>query len=232
MLAVALLLAGCARTTDLGPELTETERVIAGAARSAELDISMGAGELDLTTGGEALLEASITRNAGLKRPVISYVVDRDRGRLTMRQASTGVKSKVVGARGYRNRWNLALGRDIPMNVKLELGAGTVKVKLAEMKLKRLDIDFGAASGRIDLSGDWAGDLDVNISGGVGAATLVLPRRVGVKVEIDGGLGAVDACGFKRNGQEYTNDVIDSAPVTMNVTIEAGIGSVNLELGE
>jgi hypothetical protein len=230
--SIVLLALACAHTTDLGPVTTDSEKVELGAARSAGIEIKMGAGELSINPGDEALLAAEITRNAGLKKPEFNYRVDAERGTLVMRQPSESSSGRLIGTRGYRYRWNLNLSRGVPLDLSIKLGAGTMNLKLAGLQLNQLRVDAGAGTGRFDLSGDWARNVDVAITGGVGSASLKLPSKVGVRVEVDGGLGSVDAYGFHHDGNIYTNDAYGKTAVLMTVYLKAGIGSVNLELDD
>ena len=82
------------------------------------------------------------------------------------------------------------------------------------------------------IARDWARDLDVTVKAGVGRATLRLPRRVGVRVTVETGIGDVDAPGLKRDGDVYTNDAYGESAVTLRIDIKAGVGKINLDLGE
>ena len=89
---------------------------------------------------------------------------------------------------------------------------------------------MGVGALRADLTGERARSLDVTIDGGIGEAKLELPKDIGVRVEVDGGLGSVDAPGFSKAGHVYTNEAWGRTAITINVSIDAGIGSVNLKL--
>ncbi|MBK5246816.1 MAG: hypothetical protein JJE49_06050 [Peptostreptococcaceae bacterium] len=41
----------------------------------------------------------------------------------------------------------------------------------------------------LGLSGDWAKNVTVDIIGGVGSATIILPEKVGVLVKVERGIG-------------------------------------------
>jgi len=232
VLLAVLVLAGCTRRTNLGPARTSTESVEPGDAKSAGIDIKLGAGRLVLAGGADKLLDASFTQNVGLKRTEVEYAVRAERGTLTLRQPSQGISGTFFTARGYRNDWNLRLGNTLPLDLSIDIGAGLLDLRLAGIRLNSLNVDFGAASGKIDLSGEWTQSVKVTISGGVGSANLRLPRDVGVRVEVEGGLGAVDAFGFQRSHNTYTNDAWGKTAVGIDVRLEAGIGSVTLELAE
>jgi hypothetical protein len=47
-------------------------------------------------------------------------------------------------------------------------------------------------------------------------------------VEVEGGIGSVDASFLNKNGNIYTNDAYGKTPVSLDIRIEAGIGSIDL----
>jgi hypothetical protein len=68
----------------------------------------------------------------------------------------------------------------------------------------------------------------------VGQVTIVLPGRVGARVTVQHGLGAIiseiEAHGLRQGGDNsYVNSAYGSSPVTVNVTIEQGVGTIVLE---
>jgi hypothetical protein len=226
------LLAGCARTTQLGPVITESQSIELGKAKSVGVNIELGAGRLVLSGSDSGLLQAQFQRNTGLSRPELSYTVAGDRGTLTLRQPDQEhTPGNIVSTRAYRYEWDLQLNRTVPIDLSIELGAGTVDLGLAGLSLNTVTVNYGAASGRIDLDGPWTHDLDVTVKGGVGSASIRLPEKVGAEVEVEGGIGAVDAYDFTRQGNAYVNKAYGTTPETLRVHLEAGIGAVNLEQG-
>jgi hypothetical protein len=47
---------------------------------------------------------------------------------------------------------------------------------------------------------------------------------------VDGGIGSVRAPGFAKNGHEYTNEVYGKTSAAIELSIHAGIGSIDLRL--
>jgi hypothetical protein len=116
------------------------------------------------------------------------------------------------------------------MDLKVDLGAGESTLNLREFQLKRLDIDMGVGALTLDLSGERSSDLDVKIDGGIGHATIYLPANIGVRAEIDGGLGSIHAPNFHKSHDIFTNDAYGKSAVTIELRVDAGIGSIDLEL--
>jgi hypothetical protein len=226
VLVAALLLAGCGSRPRVGELQSETQSVELGDAKSINVKINMGAGNLVVSGGAEKLLDADFTYNVARLKPEVEYKNDM----LLVQQPDVKGLPDVRGVTGYRNEWRLLLNNGVPMDLHVDIGAGTSDLKLAGLPLKKLDITQGAGASTIDLSGDWVGDLDATIETGAADVTVRLPSSIGVRVEVDRGPTAIDASGLTQDGDIYTNTAYGKSPVTLDVHVKAGIGLVNLEV--
>jgi hypothetical protein len=55
-----------------------------------------------------------------------------------------------------------------------------------------------------------------------------LPKHVGVIAHASGGIGGISAPDFKKEDDEYTNDVYGKTPATIHLKVEGGVGSIKL----
>jgi hypothetical protein len=49
-----------------------------------------------------------------------------------------------------------------------------------------------------------------------------------VEVHATGGIGSISAHGLKRDGDAYVNDAFGKTPTSIKMTIEGGVGEINL----
>jgi hypothetical protein len=252
LLAVSLLLlaslaCSIGGSVRVGALQNKSETVELGEAESVDVLIDMGAGTLDINGGAAALLEADFAYNVDDIEPEVSY----SDGNLSIRQgdADVGVRSLFQTAE-FRNDWDLRLNESVPMTLDVNFGAGRSELNLGTLDLSRLDVDtgagevtidlagvgslsnftlsMGAGEVTIDLTGDWTRDLNATIDGGLGELTVRLPSGVGVRVNVSTGLGDVNAGGLTRDGEYYVNDLYGESEVTLFITVNAGVGQVNL----
>jgi hypothetical protein len=221
--AAALSLAGC---EDMGNLTSDSKTVEAAGAEAVEMNLRMGAGELRVSGGAQALMEAEFTHRTRHQPPEVDYRVAGTRGFLAVRQRRGGG----IFTGNSRNEWDIRLNSKMPTDLKIDLGAGESRLDLAQIDLRSLTVDMGVGEMRLDISGHHDRDLDISIDGGIGSGTIYLPREVGVRVRVDGGIGSVDAHGFHKESHVYTNDAYGKSPVTIDISIEAGIGSIDLRL--
>jgi hypothetical protein len=234
----------------VGSLQTETQTVELGDAEAVDVQIVMGAGVLAIRGGASDLLEAEFTYNVAELKPEVAYS-----GRtLTVLTPDIDEVTSLRDIEDFRYEWDLQFNDDVPMEMRVDLGAGQSDLELGNLSLTmfdlnsgagdvavdlsgassltRLDIDLGAGRVTLDLTGNWQNDLDADVRAGVGEMTIRLPRGVGVRVSVAGGITDINANGLTRDGDDYVNEAYDESDVTLRIDIEAGIGGINLELGE
>ena len=226
--AAALFLGSCgAQGQQVGEMQRQSESVDLENAQSARVELRMGAGELNVSGGADALMEADFSYNVSEWEPEVSYDVSGETGELSVEQGSDeGVR---VGG-DARNEWEVRFNDEVPTDLHVEMGAGESDLDLDSLTLTGLDLEMGAGQTTVDLTGDYGQDLEASIEGGVGEATVLLPSEVGVRARAEGGLGKINAEGLQREGDSYVNDAYGDSDVTLEVDVQGGVGEINLEV--
>src|SRR5260370_13193472 len=146
----------------------------------------MGAGRLTINGGASHILDADFTYSDSFDQPRVDYHVDGGVGQLNISQESHSVH---FGR--SQNDWNLRFSKDIPLELKVDLGAGHGNLHFQDIPLTRLDLNIGAGQMDVDLTGDRKTDLPADIEGGVGQANVRLPKNVGVVAHASAGLRTI-----------------------------------------
>jgi hypothetical protein len=225
LVAVALLVA----CDDTGETRNESRHVNLDGATSATVLVRMDAGELDIAGGASGMLDADFTYNVEKWEPDLDWKVAGDEGRLEINQSGSS-RLNLFDIDDVRNEWNLNLNDEIPTRLDVELGAGDASLRLGSLALTELDVETGAGDTTINLSGDWNNDLDATIDAGAGRVKLIIPADTGVRIETDTGLVDVDNTGLNKDGDVYTNDAYGTSDATLTITLDAGVGKVELEV--
>jgi hypothetical protein len=200
----------------------ETKVIERGDAKALHVDVEMPAGELRIDGGGEHLLSADFSHGGGWSTPELDYRVDKGVGNLTITQGGGG---HIIG--NSDNDWSLKLAENLPVELKVDVGAGKGDLRLAKVDLTSLEVNIGAGQALVDLTGERAKDLHAEIHGGVGEAVVRLPKNIGVVATVHGGLGSVDVHGLKSEDDgQYVNAAYGKAPNTIHLTVEGGIGHI------
>lgn len=207
-----------------GHNLHDAESVELQGAKSVSADIDIPAGTVTVSGGSSKLLDASFDYDDTEGKPTIDYGVSGGHGNLNIRQDTSNHTH--WGER--EDNWDLRLASGVPIDFKLNMGAGQTNLKMSQVDLSRLEVHMGAGDLHLDLTAPRTSDLDATIQGGVGSATIRLPKDVGVRVNASGGLGSINANGLQRDGDAYINAAYGKSPATINLTVEGGVGQINL----
>src|SRR3984893_2392189 len=192
-------------------------------AKSVNVSLETSAGEFNIGGGSSHLLDADFNYSDSYETPRVEYNVSDGVGHLAITQDDQGTHFGTS-----HNDWNLRFSSDVPLELKVQMGAGRGNLRLRDLPVTRLDMSMGAGQADLDLTGDRKNDLVANLEGGVGQVTIRLPRKVGVVVQASGGIGAVDAHGLRHENDEYTNEAYGKTPATIHLKVEGGVGQISL----
>lgn len=193
-------------------------------AKSLHATIDMNAGDLTVSGGSPDLLDASFDYRASSGKPDVEYHVSDGKGELEVSQDKGDSNFNTTSD----NSWTLRFARDIPTDLKIDMGAGEGRLRLRDVNLTNLNLNMGAGSVDVDLTGDRTKDVRADIQGGVGEADIRLPKNIGVVVRASGGLGSIETHGLKHDGDEYTNEQYGKSPVTLHLNVQGGVGLISL----
>lgn len=192
-------------------------------AKSARATLEMGAGELTVSSDSAHSLDADFRFSGNFDEPRVDYHVSGGVGQINISQGS-----HTVHFGNSRNEWNLRFSRALPLELRVEMGAGQGNLDFRDIPLTRLDLHLGAGQVDVDLTGDRKADLTADIEGGVGQANIRLPKKIGVIAEASGGIGSIRTYGFKEEDGSYKNEAYGKSPTTIRLKVTGGIGEIVL----
>lgn len=206
--------------------LHDTQSIDLQGAKRVSADIDMPAGQIRLSGNSTGkLLDASFDYDDNNGKPNVDYSVSGDLGQLNISQDN----SEHTHWGASTDNWELQVARNVPLDLKVEMGAGQGALDLHDVDLSGLEVHIGAGELHLNLTGPRTSDLDVTIQGGVGSAVIRLPKDVGVRVNASGGIGSVNAHGLQHDGDAYVNAAYGKTPATINMTVEGGVGEITLD---
>lgn len=220
----------CARGEPLviGDMTTDTHSFELGEVRSLDVDLAVNIGSLRLAGGADALANVECRYNIADWKPKIDYSDSGGRATLAIEQPDHEGRSIPNKA---KNSWEIEFNSGVPLTLNLDVGIGESVLALGGTSLTSLDIDQGIGEMTLDLTGDWSNDVDVNIKGGIGSATIRVPEDIGVRVKADAGIGGISALGFRKHAGAYVNEAYGESDVTIEIDVDAGIGSITIQVG-
>ncbi len=227
----AVLIGACdaaPQRVEVGELRTETRSVEVEGADSVRANVRIALGELDVGSGaGDRLMQADFAYNVAAWQPRVDYEVVGNSGDLTVQQQ--GLDEGIPTA-DFRNEWDLRLNDAVPVDLAVQMGGGVGNLDLDSLALTGLNLDVGAGATRVDLSGDWGQDVSAVVRGGAGQVTMLLPSRMGVRVNAGTRLGRINAEGLRKEGDALVNDAYGDSDATLEVDITGGAGQINLQV--
>lgn len=204
---------------------TESRTVARDGAERVAVELRMGSGELLIGGGASGLLEADFHYSIPSWRPELTYETRDGQGYLAIRQPD-GAGRREDG----RQRWTLRLADDLPLTLRIAVGAATIALTQGNLALTDLDLQTGAATLDLDLAGARA-PYDATIKGGALTANLRLPGALGGLVGLSAPIVTIDADGLRRHGRDYANAAYDPTAPALRVRIAAGVATLTLATG-
>lgn len=247
---VALLLILGVRVAECEELQTEVREVARGEAKSVMAVVKLTAGSLEISGGAEKLVEGEFSYNYSDLKPEVEYTVRDMKGRLVIRQP----EMRGEFPDDARNNWNIRLSDGVPIEMKIEVGAGKTQFDFADVVLEELSIDVGAGEVRLaipgvstlhsfsveigaghvtaDLTGDWNTDLKGSIKSALGAVTLKLPKAAGIRMKAKTGIGSVHSGELRKRNGEFVNELFGKSDVTLDLKVQVGLGEIEVEMSE
>lgn len=189
------------------------------------LVIKHGAGELKLHSGAGANEFVSGTFAGGL-----DHKASRNGSRLDvqMRPANDFMDFSYFGANTQLD-WDVALNQNIPIQLRLSLGANKSMIDLHDMNITNLKLETGASETHLTLPahGRFHADFDL------GAASLTVTIPAGLSARIHASLGAadmkIDEARIPYHGSYYQSPDYDIATDAADITVNAGAASIKIK---
>ncbi len=212
---VVVLVAVLVPQTDAGQSVTRFREPV-GAARSASvrLELSSAPTHVFAAPDGAALLDAE-TRG----RPGAAFDVRGDRDKtVTVRAQNRGAwVFTPVGS----SRWDLGLGRSLPLDLTVDGGSGGATLDLDGLQLAALRTDVGSGSVTLSLPGQVE-SYRASVDGGSGATRITVPSDTSLELALDTGSGATHLA-LPPSGRVRVTLRSGSGPVTIDVPDGAAV---------
>lgn len=193
-------------------------------AEQAQVTLNPGAGSLylDALADSNALLEGTVGERQGEN---VRQDFELQGNRAIYRLESQGSFTSVDIGLGGEYGWDLGLNAGIPLDLRVELGAGEAEMDLRDLQVSDLAVDMGVGSANITLP--RSGRLSASIDGAIGQTVIIVPAGVGVRVSSDTGLANLSTPdGYQENGDTYTSPDYDQAEARVDLTVSQAIGNL------
>jgi predicted small secreted protein len=224
LLASALVLSSCEfDNTPTGPTRETSIHIDKGNAERANIDLNMGAGQLNVRGNASKLIDGTFEFNVPSWEPKVDTSNNGSSQTVRIDQP----KSAHLGGKTHYV-WDLELNNDVALDLNINCGAGQARLDLGDLNLRDVQVHMGAGQVDLDLRGKPKRDYEVQINGGVGQASVRLPEEVGIWAEAHGGLGSITVSGLDKKDNHWENSLYGKAKANLRLKVEGGIGEIRI----
>lgn len=173
------------------------------------------AGELSLELG------RGVPMDLDLEFGAVHADIDLGGLMLTDLELSTGASESTIDiSEPNRGRMETA---------SFEVGAADFSVRnLGNLNAELIEFDAGVGSIELGLEGEWQRDARLTIDMGLGALELRVPEGLGIRLNKDSFLTALDSEGLVKRGDTYESLDWNEADRRVTIDLDAAFGSVEV----
>jgi hypothetical protein len=122
--------------------------------------------------------------------------------------------------------WDVAIAPETPLELRLDLGAGEIRVAGTKLSLQDLKVNLGVGKTEVELGPSVR---TIEVSSGIGETTVVLPAGVAARVRVSVAIGDSDVpAGYVRDGEWYVSPGYNSASTHVEVRVNLAIGAIHI----
>jgi hypothetical protein len=223
IVAATVLAAGCDGQRS-GPTVQEHFVAPMDKAGTTRVELTMRAGTLTVKGGAADLVAADFRYNVPEWKPSTEQ---RTSGSESEIQIEQGASPRPGGH--TENQWDVSLNETRPLTLVAHVGAGEARLALGRLNLRRVELTIGAGEVDMDLRGAPTTSYSVSVQGGVGQATIHLPKTVAISASASGALGDIAVKGLEQRDGRWINPDATSSPVTIELDVHGGVGQIELQ---
>lgn len=217
----------------LGPDIG-TRQVVAGEevrqalgeASRAEIVIEPGLGSLRIEALPESanLIEGVIQMGRG-QRAKRDFTMAGKTATFTLR--SEGATGGPFFWWGDQPGWELGLAPEVPLELKVDLGAGRADLDLTGLTVSDLEVSVGIGQAIVTLPDE--GRFYAKIEGAIGETVVVIPAGMAARIRVDTGLSVSDLPdGYQQQGDVYTSPGYATAENRVDLEVGQAIGKITI----
>jgi hypothetical protein len=201
----------------------ETFSIPLGAAKSAKIRFSHGAGQIVI--GGGAPVGQVLAGSAGTGMNRESHLEGE---RLEVKVEAGASFVPFVGP--SEGIWRFRLTQEVPLTLIVEAGASSLDLDLRDVLATRVELKTGASSSNVTMPARGVSLLDADA--GAASINIRIPEGTAARVRVKEGVTSVnvDTNRFPSlDSRLYQSPDFDSAANRAEINIEAGLGSVSVK---
>ena len=201
----------------------ENRVILLGEVDSLKVTIKFGAGKLDLISGEEDVFKGEFQYDKSILKPNVQYEILGKTGILTLSQS---IKKDLDLPFPYKNRWNLKLPSDVPLQLYINTATYSGYIDLTNLQIEYFHLNSGASQTNIEFNQPNLIDLkNINIKTGASSIKMLgLANANFNEMNFTGGAGSY-TFDFSGNLTKKSKVSINVAAAKIILKIPANMGA-------
>jgi hypothetical protein len=197
-----------------------------GEASRAEVVIEPGIGSLHLESLPESanLVEGVVRAGRG-QEVTRHFAVAGQTATFTLRSEGATIGPFFWG--DDQRSWELGLAPEVPLELKVDLGAGRADLDLTGLMVDDLEVSMGIGQAIVTLPDE--GRFRARIEGAIGETVVIIPAGMAARIRVDTGLAVSDLPdGYQQRDDVYTSPGYASADDRVDLEVDQAIGKITI----
>ncbi|MCZ7611238.1 MAG: DUF5668 domain-containing protein [Ignavibacterium sp.] len=194
--------------------------------KSAALNFSAGAGSFKILVPTEKLFDFK-TEGSRNKYKLNLQREDFDsHAEINFQMKSTKFN---IGDKNYKNLVEMSLNTKPEWELNFSVGAASVDLDLTHYKIRKLDVDMGAAKLNVKL-GNLSDITKIDIDAGASDINILIPDSVSCEIKSDAALSSRNYEGFVKTSNDlYRTEDYEKYPKKIYIDIDCGVSSIDVK---
>ncbi|GIV45818.1 MAG: hypothetical protein KatS3mg036_0636 [Ignavibacterium sp.] len=138
-------------------------------------------------------------------------------------------RSIKIGKENYKNFVEISLNTNPEWDLNFDVGAASLDLDLTQFKVRKTEINMGAAALRIKY-GEQITTSDLKIDAGASDIDILIPKDVACEIKTDAALSSKNFVGFtKIKSDLYRTPNFDNAAKKLYIDIDCGVSSIDVQ---
>jgi len=192
-----------------------------------EVDIDMGPGYFRVSSSDDELFVGDFEYHH--EKPRCRFDKYENKGKIFIKTRDRGGYSIFRGSK-YKNDARIFIADYLPLDMKIDVAAARLELDLSELIVKKLKLDTGAGDIKIKL-GSRSDKVFLRIDSGASRIKIIVPEEMGLKIDSDIALSSTN---FRRMGLEkhrgyYRSENFSTADCRALIDIDSGVSQIKID---
>jgi hypothetical protein len=201
-----------------------TQALDSATQASIVLDPGVGSIHVNALEQSGVLLEGRVSTSRGQQ---VNQDFSRDGDTANLSLKMTGNNFVYFPGRTNQWVWDLGVTPDVPVSLKVNLGAGEVNLDGTNLDLSDLNVDLGVGLARLDLPA--TGNFNAKVSGAIGQIEVGIPQGMAVRIKSSTAISNISVPpDFEKLGDVYSSPGFATAESRVELQLSEAIGSISV----